>query len=182
MKLSTVAMAVALVVSLVVVPGCSSTPSEPASKTTTTTPTAAVSTPPTKDELYKEARKVYEGIRAEQTKLQYAGGADELPPSMLAYVTGQLAVDFAALFRSWKEDGDVLLGPSSRVVWVRPHDEVMEGSLVSLAACADATKSRVKHADGSVSSGAVAVNYFYFKYFDGELKAFQSGDEWVGKC
>ncbi len=122
------------------------------------------------------------GINRESTKLEYAGGADQLPPAMLNFVAGQLATDLAAIFRSWREDGDVSVGPDPRLVWVRPNNEQLEGSLVSMAACTDSSATRVKHADGSLTNGIVAVNYYYFKYFDGELKAFQSGHDLVDQC
>lgn len=182
MKLPHVAMAFALIVALVVMPGCASLPDDQDPTQLASTPTSSVSTPPSKDELYAQAKVVYAGIHAQQMKLQYAGGAAELPPAFLELVTGQLATDYAAIYRKWKEDGTVSLGPDPQVVWARPHDKNFEQSVVSLGVCTDGSQTRVQQGNGSVALGRPAINYFYFKYFDGVLKAFAADDERVDKC
>ncbi len=182
MKLSQAVTAISLVVALFVVTGCSSSTAKTASEGPTASPTSAVSTPPSQAELSNEAKVVVAGIHSESTKLEYAGGADQLPPTFLKYVTGKLELDLAAIFRSWREDGDVSVGPDPKLVWVRPNNETKEGSVVSMAACTDSSATRVKHADGSLTNGIVAVNYYYLKYYDGRLKAFQSGHDLVDHC
>ncbi len=182
MKVSNVVITLALAASLVVVSGCSSSTAKTVSEGPTTSPTSAVSTPQSQAELSKEAKVVVAGIHSESTKLEYAGGADQLPPSFLKYVAGQLEIDLAAIFRSWREDGDVSVGPDPKLVWVRPNNETKEGSVVSMAACTDSSATRVRHADGSLTNGTIAVNYYYLKYYDGRLKAFQSGHDLVDHC
>ncbi len=182
MKLFQAVVAIALAASLVVVSGCSSSPAESVSETPKMTASQSASTQQSEQELFKAATIVAQGINEETTRLGYAGGAEKLPPSMLEYVTGDLATDFTAIYRNWKEAGDVSLGPDPRLVWVRRHDKTREESVISVAVCTDATKSRVRHSDQSITTGAVAINYYYLKYFDGKLKAFQSGHDWVDQC
>ena len=58
MKLSNVAMAFALIVALVVMPGCASLPDDRNPTQLASTPTPSVSTPPSKDELYALLQKI----------------------------------------------------------------------------------------------------------------------------
>ena len=59
MKLSHVVMAFALIVALVVMPGCASTPDDQDPTQLASTPTPSVSTPPSKDELYAQAKTLF---------------------------------------------------------------------------------------------------------------------------
>ncbi len=118
----------------------------------------------------------------QELKLQHAGGADELPPAWTELVTGQLATDIANAFRAWKRNGTVSLGPDPVVVWIRPFDKTVQGSVVSLRVCTDGSETRLQRPDGTIEMGRPAINYFYFKYFDGTLKAFDSDDKLVSRC
>lgn len=125
MKGCPVAIVFALVVALVGVSGCSSSPAKPASDTPTSSPPSSVSTPPSQKELQEAATAVYRRIYVQELKLQHAGGADELPPAWTELVTGQLATDIANAFRAWKRNGTVSLGPDPVVMWIRPYDKTM---------------------------------------------------------
>ncbi len=182
MKLFQAVVAFTLAALLVVASGCSPSPTESVSRTPKPAATPTVSTPPTKDELLEQAQGVYRQIRAQTVRLQRAGGADSLPPELLHLVTGELESNLTAIFRHWKEAQIVSLGPDAEVVWIRPHDKVRDGSLVALGVCTDASKTRVRHGDGSVTTGGPVVNYYYFKYFDGVLKGFASGSDDVEGC
>ncbi len=182
MKLFQAVVAIALAASLVVASGCSSSPTESVSETPESTPTPTVSTPPTQEQLYEQAKVVYERIYKQELELQYAGGANELPPAFLELVTEALATDYAAIYGRWKRDGTMSLGPDPQVVWIRPYGKSFEQSVVSLGVCTDGSKTRVLEGDGSVALGRPVINYFYFKYFDGVLKAFDSDDKRVAKC
>ena len=48
--------------------------------------------------------------------------------------------------------------------------------------CTDGSKTRLQRPDGTIEMGRPAINYFYFKYFDGTLKAFDSDDKLVSRC
>ena len=182
MKLSNVAMAFALIVVLVVMPGCASLPDDRNPTQLASTPTPSVSTPPSKDELYAQAKVVYEGINKLQLALQRAGGADELPPAFSEFVTGEVATDLTAIYRKWKADGTVSLGPEPRLMWIRPLDKTLQGSVVALGVCTDGSDTRLRQADGSVSMGRPVINYYFFKFFDGRLKAFAADFKYVDQC
>ncbi len=118
----------------------------------------------------------------QELKLQHAGGADELPPAWTELVTGQLATDVANAFRAWKRNGTGSLGPDPVVVWIRPFDKTVQASIVSLSVCTDGSKTRLQRSDGTIEMGRPAINYFYFKYFEGTRKAFDSDDRLVSRC
>ncbi len=133
-------------------------------------------------ELFAEAEAVYLRMQAEMDKLARQGGAEELPPELARHVTGKLAEMLRELYRYWYRSGEVLVGEPAHLVWIRPHEETVDGSLVAIAVCTDGTGSGARSRDGTVKHGSAGINYVFFKDVDGALKGFTSKNDWVESC
>lgn len=172
-----------LALCVLAITGCQS----PASDETFGTPTppdqgVATGDATSEEALYAEAEQIYRAMRVEMLKLERAGGADELPPELAQYVTGYLEDTLTAQFRRWKKEQRVVYGRANSLEWVRPSDYTHEGSEVTVAVCMDARNSQVSTAGTPVRVSMVAINYYYFKHFNGELKGFQAQFEQVESC
>ncbi len=183
MKLSQAVTAISLVAALFVVTGCSSSSAESVSEPPSASHTAAASNSPGQEELYEQAVGIYRNMRVQMEEIERAGGADELPPELDQYVEGFLAETLTGTYRQWKRDQMVLYGRAETDVWVREDsDGQVEGSLVSVAVCSDGRQAQIKKAGVPMSSGVVGINYYAFKYFSGELKAFDVEYEVIDSC
>ncbi len=163
---------------------CQPDPTTPSA--TSTSPNATVTTSPTpsEEELFRQASDVYRRIRVEIDKLEAAGGAKELPPSLTQYVTGTLEANLAALYvDTWPRDQKRRTGEAPVVVWLRLWQQsAPSGNVVALHACVDASKAEIRYADGRVNKGIIQTQTFFFGWFGGQLKAFASKSEKVTTC
>lgn len=171
---------VAGALAVAVVAACQGAAPSPSGSTTPTS--SAVASAAGSAQLYAEAEQIYRAMRVEMEKLERAGGADELPPELSQYVTGYLEETLTGMYRYWKEEGLVLSGQSESIEWIRPYDRRRDGSLVALAVCSDGTKAELSQGGTPSERGDVAINYYFFKHFDGVLKGFDVEYKRVESC
>ena len=182
MKLCHAVSVLALAASLVVVSGCSSSTAKSVSEAPTANPTPIVSSSPSEQELHQQAVEIFKKVQAETETIERAGGADQLPASLNEYVTGYLAETLTTQYQQWKEQRLVLTGRGDAIEWTKPYPTQREGSVVAIAVCSDGTQAEVSRAGTPVTEGSVAINCYFYKYFDGTLKAFTVAYREVGRC
>lgn len=93
-----------------------------------------------KDALYAEAEKVYREFFEEDTKLFNEGKGPSA--KLLALTDGEVRQEAEALHRSAAQEGRRSIG-KYRLAWIRRNPgEVVDGSVVSLLSCIDASQVR----------------------------------------
>jgi hypothetical protein len=174
------AVPVVLGVCVAVLAACQSPPAP--SPTPTVSAVASVPSVKSSAELFAEGSAIYRKMKIEMDKLEVQGGADELPPELTQYITGDLVTMLTAEYRSWKQNGTVLSGEPSVDVWVVPYEKQSNGSAVVVAACTDSSRAIVREGDGTPRAGVIGINYYYFKRVNGRLVAFDAASRKVDKC
>jgi hypothetical protein len=159
---------------------CQSPPAP--SPTPTVSAVASVPSAKSSAELFAEASAIYRKMKIEMDKLEAQGGADELPPELTQYITGDLLTMVTADYEWWKKQG--VRRVSGPVVddWILPYEKQSNGSVAVVAACNNGSNVKVRHRDGSITRGVIAINYYYFTYVDGRLIAFDCKSLDVDKC
>lgn len=149
----------------------------------TPTPDETVYITPSKEKLFQQAAQMYREYFAEMNDLAKTGGAKEIPDSLKKYVTGDLEESKLGTLR-WYEAHDMTTwGRPRRIISIDQSDKTREDSVVSIRVCIRGTDGglQVKHGKKDIN-WLNGYDVVYFKYFDGELKAFDSSWAEVSEC
>lgn len=162
---------------------CQPGPSTPGPTATSTQATPMTSPTPSEEELFRQASDVYRRIRVEIDKLEAAGGAKVLPPSLTQYVTGEIEANIRATYTlDWPGDKKRRVGDPPTIAWLRLATVEVQGAVVSTVACVDASRAVIRYADGRENPGGIQQQTLHYSYFAGALKAFDSSSDRVEKC
>ena len=95
------------------------------------------------DALYDEAERVFRAYYKEHEKATRAGGFTTMPASMKQYVTGDFEDAVVDLFRTQRNEGNVMRGGRFSIRSLRVSPSQYEGYEVRIRACTDASNSTI---------------------------------------
>lgn len=135
------------------------------------------------DALYTEAEAVNTKLRAEMDRLYRAGGTAELTPILRDTTTGEARAALQRLMAGMKADALTSVGGEIRIVSVkREPGTSIQGSLVTLIVCVDASTTQVHKAGQYLHDGSAVLDHMYFSREDGSLKVSYVKGKAVDTC
>ena len=135
-----------------------------------------------KDALYAEAEGLYRRYFAEEVRLDRAGGAREATPELKATIAETLLEQTIDIHRQNLEHKVTVQG-TQKLVWLqRRPGLVIRDSIVAIAACRDASGTRIYQAGKYIGRGPIAIETTFGKLTDEGLRLFTVTSEEVSSC
>ncbi len=136
-----------------------------------------------KEALYAEAERVYREFYAEDTRIQWHSG-EAVPSDVIKRtVTGNFLTQLTKTYSAIRQQGFSGGGSEPVLAWVRRKPaSSMNGSIIALESCVDATQAKVLVKGKPAGVGIRAQNALYFVRVDGSLKIADIMGGEVEKC
>ncbi|MFZ1412001.1 MAG: hypothetical protein WAS07_11125 [Micropruina sp.] len=136
------------------------------------------------DALYAEAELVYRKYVAEDVRVARTGGADRLSEAYTDTIGDEALLDqILEINRELKQRRAEVRGGKVLIAWVHRKPGVsIEGSLLALEACVDASASKNFQAGEYVRDGVLFKESSYFKMYESKLKISSLSYRMVKSC
>ncbi|PKQ30802.1 MAG: hypothetical protein CVT62_12735 [Actinobacteria bacterium HGW-Actinobacteria-2] len=133
--------------------------------------------------LYAEAEAVYRKFFAEDERINRVGGANEPTPVILETTTGRFQTDVMAGYRNLLAIHGTATGGEFKIAWIKrqPKDS-LDGSIVALLACTDASSVQMGARGKTPVAGPVIQYIGYFVRDGAALKLTAARSKVVSSC
>jgi len=136
-----------------------------------------------KNKLYTQAETVYRKFLAEDERINRAGGVTKPTPVLLETTTGEYLNNAMAIYRELHRIHASASGGTYRIAWIkRVPGEAMNGSIIALQSCVDASTIRMGAKGTPPRPGLINQLTGYFAQVGPTLKITASQFEKVSKC
>ncbi|MBK8459540.1 MAG: hypothetical protein IPL43_04545 [Micropruina sp.] len=136
------------------------------------------------DALYAEAERVYRKYLAEDERVARQGGAAQLTKGYKETIGDPVILrQTLKIIKQNKAEGRVMRGGDVRLIWLKRTPALsVKASLAALAACIDASSSRLYMNGEYVGQGAIYQEEVFYQMFGDDLKISSLNYEMVQSC